>query len=120
MCRSKPEASTYCPTVALWLELAAQANGLAAPYLLGDANLDGAVDGQDFISWNSHKFTSSLSWDDGDFNGDGFVDGQDFVSWNLNKFSSANMIHVPAPDGWLVWVVLSGWLVIHHGLWQRA
>ncbi len=29
------------------------------PYLRGDANLDGIVDGLDFIAWNAHKFTTA-------------------------------------------------------------
>ena len=33
----------------------------ANPFLVGDANLDGAVDGQDFIAWNANKFTPTVS-----------------------------------------------------------
>ncbi len=57
---------------------------------MGDANLGGSVDGQDFIRWNAHKFTSSAKWSDGDFNADGVVDGQDFILWNFRKFPSAD------------------------------
>jgi hypothetical protein len=57
---------------------------------LGDANLDGFVDGLDFIIWNDHKFTAEAAWCAGDFNADGFVDGQDFIVWNANKFTSAD------------------------------
>ena len=59
------------------------------PYLLGDANLDGIVDGQDFLVWNSNKFATTSAWTRGDFNVDGFVDGQDFLIWNSNKFQNA-------------------------------
>jgi hypothetical protein len=58
-------------------------------YLLGDANLDGFVDGLDFIIWNSNKFTATPAWTAGDFNADGVVDGQDFIVWNTNKFMGA-------------------------------
>ncbi len=75
-----------------WLAEAAAVNGLASPYRLGDANLDGVVDGQDFIVWNSNKFTSAAGWCAGDFNADGFVDGQDFIAWNGNKFTSSNLL----------------------------
>ncbi|MEM8679240.1 MAG: hypothetical protein AAGF97_07815 [Planctomycetota bacterium] len=74
------------------------------PYLVGDANLDGNVDGQDFIAWNTNKFTSLAAWTGGDFNADGLVDGQDFVAWNVNKFTSADrLLGVPEPSmpGWL-------------------
>ncbi len=60
------------------------------PYLVGDADLDGTVDGLDFIVWNGNKFTSSAAWCSGDFNADGVIDGQDFISWNTNKFTSAD------------------------------
>ncbi len=56
--------------------------------LLGDANGDLVVDGQDFIIWNSNKFQGGTDWLTGDFNGDGITDGQDFIIWNANKFTS--------------------------------
>ena len=68
------------------------------PYLVGDANLDGTVDGQDFINWNSNKFTNTGTWSQGDFNVDGVTDGQDFVAWNSNKFTSADGAAVPEPS----------------------
>ncbi len=73
------------------------------PYLLGDVNLDGAVDGSDFNTWNGHKFTSTGAWSMGDFNVDGATDGADFNLWNLNKFTSAA---VPEPAHCLLWFVL--------------
>ena len=73
-----------------WL---AQAGAVNLPsgnaYLLGDANLDGNVDGQDFVVWNNNKFTPSTAWTEGDFSANGVVDGGDFVVWNDNKFQSA-------------------------------
>lgn len=67
--------------------------------LVGDANLDFVVDGQDFIAWNNNKFTSRAEWCSGDFNADGVVDGQDFIAWNNNKFMSAQSAFVPEPVG---------------------
>ena len=55
-----------------------------------DANLDGFVDGLDFIEWNANKFTPVAEWCAGDFNADGFVDGLDFIIWNANKFQSSD------------------------------
>ncbi len=66
-------------------------------YLPGDANLDGSVDGSDFIAWNAHKFTANASWCSGDFNADGSVDGSDFIIWNAHKFTSADVTFVPEP-----------------------
>ncbi len=72
-----------------WLMSAAIVNGLPSPYLVGDANLDGFVDGEDFLIWNAHKFTSIAEWCAGDFNADGFVDGEDFLNWNAHKFQDS-------------------------------
>ena len=85
--------------------------------ILGDANLDGVVDGQDFVAWNSNKFSSGTSWATGDFNGDGVTDGQDFVHWNTNKFMMADaglanaVVAVPEP-GLSLWLLAGcawGW-----------
>ena len=85
--------------VSQWLAEAAVVNGLSSPYLPGDANLDGTVDGLDFDRWSRAKFTSSFAWDDGDFNGDGAVDVSDFNRWNENKFaSSVSAATVPEPS----------------------
>ncbi len=78
-----------------WLAVAAAQNGFGSPYKLGDANLDGTVDGLDFLAWNDGKFSSSLLWSTGNFNGDSTVDGQDFLYWNTNKFSTSDMHEVP-------------------------
>ena len=75
----------------------------------GDANGDRTVDGQDFIVWNNHKFTSGNDWLSGDFNGDGVTDGQDFVIWNNHKFTSVDgALVVPEPvwAGGCVWLLL--------------
>ena len=86
-----------------WLASAGTENGFASPYKVGDANLDGTVDGADFVLWNAGKFTSSLLWDSGDFNSDGIVDGADFVAWNANKFTSSDGASaVPEPAGLLI------------------
>ena len=67
-------------------------------YLVGDANLDGIVDGLDFIAWNENKFTSTAAWCSGDFTADGVVDGLDFIEWNNNKFTSSDAVAaVPQP-----------------------
>jgi hypothetical protein len=74
-----------------WLALAGALNLPSGnPYLLGDANLDGSVDGQDFIAWNAHKFTAVSTWSMADFNADGVADGQDFIIWNDNRFQSSD------------------------------
>ena len=77
----------------LWLSSGGAINlGPGRAYRLGDANLDGVVDGQDFIIWNSHKFTLMPAWSRGDFNADGVVDGADFIAWNAYQFTSSDLL----------------------------
>ncbi len=63
--------------------------------LLGDANLDGTVNAEDFTLFSSHLGQSGMMWDDGDFNYDGTVNSEDFtpLSDNLGQsvVSSANL-----------------------------
>jgi len=81
-----------------------QTNGNA--FLVGDANLDGTVDGLDFLDWNDNKFMMVAAWCSGDFNADGTVDGLDFLDWNDNKFmSSDNQAAVPEPATGLMLLV---------------
>ena len=77
--------------VDLWRLEAGQANlGPGQSYLPADANLDGLVDGSDFLAWNAHKFTADAYWSHGDFNADGSVDGTDFIIWNAYKFTASD------------------------------
>ncbi len=89
-----------------WLDGAASFNGLSSPYKYGDANLDGFVDGLDFISWNKHKFDEALNWDEGNFNGDSVIDGSDFILWNSNKFTSS-VVPEPTSLGWALLASIS-------------
>jgi hypothetical protein len=74
-----------------WLVVAGEQRfGAGRSFKDGDANLDGTVDGQDFIVWNTNKFTPARRWCQGDFNQDNTVDGQDFIVWNSNKFTSSD------------------------------
>ncbi|MEM8680927.1 MAG: choice-of-anchor Q domain-containing protein [Planctomycetota bacterium] len=74
-----------------WLAEAGAMNLPAgSAYPLGDANLDGRVDGQDFITWDQHKFSFTAAWSRADFNADGQTDGQDFVIWNSFKFRESD------------------------------
>jgi hypothetical protein len=84
-----------------WLALAGAENLASGDsYLMGDANLDGNVDGVDFVNWNNNKFTSNAAWCSGDFDASGIVNGADFVIWNSNKFTTADGVQaVPEPTG---------------------
>ncbi len=86
--------------LAAWLSAAGGVNLASGnPYLPGDANLDGVVDGSDFIPWNTNKFNSIAEWCSGDFNADGVVDGADFITWNAHKFTSSDATTVVPEPG---------------------
>lgn len=63
----------------------------------GDANLDGAVDGLDYLAWSDH-FGLAGNWSQGDFNHDGDVDGLDYTIWADNFGSGAAALPVPEPS----------------------
>ena len=76
-----------------WLAEAGEINlGPGKVYLLGDADLNGVVDGADFLVWNNNKFQAVNGYCLADFNMDGFVDGADFVTWNDNKFTTSDAV----------------------------
>jgi hypothetical protein len=68
------------------------------PYLKGDGNLDGVVDGVDFGIWNRFKTQSIPAWCSGDFNADGIINNADFTIWNTNKFQSALGANLQVPE----------------------
>lgn len=82
--------------------------GTGRVYKVGDANLDGNVDGTDFGLWNSAKFTANKNWCNGNFNADAVTDGSDFGLWNSNKFTSADGSLVPEPSVGLCGLLLLG------------
>ena len=55
--------------------------------LLGDANLDGTVNSEDFTPFSHNQGLSGMMWDEGDFNYDGTVNSEDFtpLSHNLGQ-----------------------------------
>ena len=56
--------------------------------LLGDANLDGVVNAEDFTLFSENLSRSGMMWDQGDFNYDGAVNGEDFTLI-VEQFQSA-------------------------------
>jgi hypothetical protein len=57
--------------------------------LLGDANLDGTVNSEDFTPFSHNLGLSGAVWDQGDFNYDGTVNAEDFTSFSHNLNQSA-------------------------------
>ena len=58
--------------------------------LLGDANLDGIVNSEDFTPFSANVGKNG-SWDDGDFNYDGTVNSEDFTPFSANLGQSATL-----------------------------
>ena len=57
--------------------------------LLGDANLDGIVNSEDFTPFSQHLGQNG-SWDAGDFNYDGTVNAEDFTPFSINLGQTAS------------------------------
>jgi len=51
--------------------------------IAGDANLDGVVDGADYVLWRKNA-NASGGWREGDFSGNGVVDSADLDIWRAN------------------------------------
>jgi hypothetical protein len=58
--------------------------------LLGDANLDGIVNSEDFTPFSANVGKNG-SWDQGDFNYDGTVNSEDFTPFSANLGKSATL-----------------------------
>ena len=61
--------------------------------LLGDANLDGTVNAEDFTPFSHNLGKSGTVWDQGDFNYDGTVNAEDFTSFSHNLGQTAACHH---------------------------
>lgn len=99
-----------------WRELAASENGFAQPYLDGDANLDGNVDGQDLnvlaLNWQQ----SGKKWSEGNFTTSddrvqfGHVNSADLtpigLNWQKSISLAANAVPEPAASWQLILIVL--------------
>ena len=89
--------------IGVWLETAATANGLSAPYRPGDANLDGTIDAQDLNAVGRNWQAESNSWQGGDFNADRRVDALDLNAvgqgWLSTVAQAAPIESVPEPSG---------------------
>ncbi len=82
-----------------WLQGAATFNGFAAPYLFGDANLDGTVNATDLNALALNWQNNISSWGGGDFTADGVVNAGDLnklaLSWRESIPTAA--VAVPEP-----------------------
>ncbi len=85
-----------------WLSKAATENGKGAPYLLGDANLDGSVDALDLNELGQRWRQQDNQWSHGDFTADGAINALDLnemgQNWRATIPMSAAAASVPEPS----------------------
>jgi hypothetical protein len=90
------------------------------PSVPGDFDLDGNVDGDDFLIWQANFPTASdATLGDGDADGDGDVDGADFVVWQTNFPYPAGSETSPVPEPSTVLLALIGVLAFGSQVWSR-
>ncbi len=101
-----------------WLAVAARENDLIAPYVLGDADLDGAVDVSDLNALAQNWLGTPNAWQFGDFNADGIVNAGDLNKLGQNWLSSIPMAApkqvVPEPSGWNLLTICLACIVIRR------
>jgi hypothetical protein len=88
---------------ALTGQLVAKENGK----IYGDFDLDGDVDGADFVAWQTEFPTSSIGLHTADADGDGDVDGADFVVWQTNFPYTPSPGSSPVPEPGSIWLLLA-------------
>ena len=105
--------------LSMWLADAATAHGFAAPYLAGDANLDGTVNVVDLNSLGVNWQSATGAWSAGDFNADNMVNVGDLnrlgVNWQQSIPLAAANSAVPEPSA-ITLVLLS---IVLLGGWER-
>jgi autotransporter-associated beta strand protein len=71
---------------------------IVAPALLGDANLDGAVNAADLVAIKAGFSVAGALWSNGDFNLDRAVNGTDFLIWQRGLTAVSSVVQtVPEP-----------------------
>ena len=102
-----------------WLVTAAEENGFGAPYLIGDANLDGSVNASDLNAlgqnWRGHPKT----WQLGDFTADGTVDASDLnqlaQNWQTSiPLGAAQATAVPEPASYAALILAIVMIVLRR------
>jgi hypothetical protein len=69
------------------------------PWIDGDVNIDGKVDGLDYLGWAAnYGKTNDATWFEGDFDRDGDVTGLDYLKWAGNFGTDTNAAAVPEPS----------------------
>jgi hypothetical protein len=80
--------------------------------VLGDANLDGIVNTEDFTLFSHNLGQSGMMWDDGDFNYDGTVNSEDFTLLSENLGQSAQIDAAPLVQASVTSQVLAASIIV--------
>ena len=64
----------------------------------GDANLDGTIDGLDYLVWAANYNQMGVGYGGGDFNGDGIADGLDYLIWAGSFGQSVGGLSTAVPE----------------------
>ena len=80
---------------------AAEHNGFSEAYLLGDSNVDGAVNASDLNNPAIGRQQDTTEWSGGNFTVDGVVDSADLNALALNwrqSIAMASAVNAPVPE----------------------
>ena len=96
--------------ISVWRSAGAFQNGFSQPYLLGDANLDGAVNSNDLNKLALNWRQNVALWTSGDFTADGIVSEADLNMLAINWLQAipliaSNAIPVPEPSSFFLTLV---------------
>lgn len=81
----------------------------AQQFAAADFNQDGAVDGTDLATWQSHYGTGpGATANQGDADGDGDVDGRDFLVWQRQYAPATSAVVTAVPEPSLSALLLPG------------
>ena len=90
----------------------------ALPLFAADFDVDGDVDGDDFLAWQTGFGTQSgTQKSDGDYDNDRDVDGDDFLGWQAEFGSGSGTASAAVPEPTSVLLLLGVALV---GMWRVA
>jgi hypothetical protein len=84
----------------------------AFPHSTSDHNLDGNVDGRDFLIWQRNV---GMNWSDGDADSNLVIDGVDLEMWQANYASTVEMLEggiVPEPHTLVLLVAALAGLIV--------
>ena len=81
------------------------------PIPAGDANVDGCVDGLDYVIWGNNYLTGTI-WKQANFNDDSITDGLDYIIWSNNYLAGCPGVPGAVPEPATLSLLAVGWLAL--------